>query len=182
MASALPITSGPQTYGAADSIVPASAIGRDAGYRAIDTIHASIDWSLHNATVKRYLGRALTGDATIAFLFHKTIAGVVDGYVIMRKDESKGADYGYIPYIAVDPKSQGKGIGVSLMAAAIEKTREMGLKFLHLEYRSNKEKLTKFYEKSVPTTTGIVITENIVSGCFFNGDPRKSITYDVSKS
>lgn len=72
MASALAITSGPQTYGAADSIVPASAIDRDAGYRAIDTIHSSIDWSHHSAPVKMLSSDAAPFLIVYSYRFLKT--------------------------------------------------------------------------------------------------------------
>lgn len=67
-------------------------------------------------------------------------------HVRTRNDDISGEVCGTIPLLAVSPKSQGLGIGKSLMASAEEWAKSFGCRLIHLEVFANNSKANNFYQ------------------------------------
>lgn len=57
--------------------------------------------------------------------------GTILGYITTYTDESSGV--GRIPNLAVAPEAQGKGVGTSLINAAIDRFEEAGMELIKIE-------------------------------------------------
>lgn len=68
------------------------------------------------------------------------VANDIVGFIISARREDKGlflaipADTGYVAYLAVDSTIKRSGVGTKLMLAAMCKTKELGKRYLTLEY------------------------------------------------
>jgi len=100
------------------------------------------------------------------------INGAAAGYIISEAIY----DEAYVPYIATHPDFQKRGVVKHLMLAAIKKAREERLANMHLEYRGNREHLKKFYESTIPSLAGCLVTTMKV-GRYMNCDPKVSVKY-----
>jgi ribosomal protein S18 acetylase RimI-like enzyme len=69
--------------------------------------------------------------------------GKVIGYITTRVDRE--TDIGWIPNLAVDPASQGKGVGKQLMDAALQYLRDEGMQGVRIETLAHNPVGTKFY-------------------------------------
>ncbi len=75
--------------------------------------------------------------------FVAELDGYVVGYVISRRVNTSG----HIIAIAVALEHRGKGIGTALMAAVMQKFREMNIRDVWLEVRASNIEARNFYKK-----------------------------------
>jgi ribosomal protein S18 acetylase RimI-like enzyme len=69
--------------------------------------------------------------------------GRVVGYITTRLDGR--SRIGWIPNIAIDPASQGRGVGKALMQAALDYLRASGMLYAKIETLEQNKKGRKFY-------------------------------------
>ena len=80
------------------------------------------DWRAAQAGVVARCCRAEETDVQVA-----EVDGRVIGFVVTARRTEDAADVGEVDLIAVDPSSQGRGVGLSLLAAGVERARSYGV-------------------------------------------------------
>lgn len=72
------------------------------------------------------------------------------GFIHVRthNDSISGELCGTIPLLAVSPKSQGLGLGKTLIAHAEKWAKSLGCRLLHLEVFANNKKAQNFYQNN----------------------------------
>jgi GNAT superfamily N-acetyltransferase len=82
------------------------------------------------------------------------------GFIHVRthQDSISGETCGTIPLLAVSPKSQGLGLGKSLIGTAEQWAKDLGCRLLHLEVFANNKKADAFYQNIgfIPETVHMI--------------------------
>lgn len=138
---------------------------------AIKSINAQVGWSHYNDSI---IGRLFQNNhTTLLALKGEAIAGYIQFY-------PQGNKECYVSYIAVDQTVQNSGVGKNLMFAALAKIAEQGYSCATLSYRGNKPNLVKFYNQIA--INGELTKLESPAGIYSNGDPRRSVVYDLSEN
>ncbi len=95
-----------------------------------------------------YIAEMLTETSQPNATFIAEINDTALGFVHVRthKDSISGETCGTIPLLAVSPKSQGLGVGKTLVEYAEQWAKNLGCRLLHLEVFANNKKATDFYQ------------------------------------
>lgn len=81
--------------------------------------------------------RANPGSAEV-ILLARDIHDLIIGFIILENPSVsrhlEGLNIAYVPYLAVDSSVKKQGIGTALMLGALSKAKELGYRYLNLEY------------------------------------------------
>jgi len=95
-----------------------------------------------------YIAEMLAETSQANATFIAEMNDVALGFVHVRthKDSISGETCGTIPLLAVLPKSQGLGVGKTLVEYAEQWAKGLGCRLLHLEVFANNKKADSFYQ------------------------------------
>jgi len=95
-----------------------------------------------------YISEMLTETSQPNITYIAEANNVSLGFIHVRthKDSISGETCGTIPLLAISPKSQGLGLGKSLIEHAEKWAKDLGCRLLHLEVFATNKKAGSFYQ------------------------------------
>ncbi|MGO2292155.1 MAG: GNAT family N-acetyltransferase [Pseudoalteromonas sp.] len=112
---------------------------------------AQLEWHTDDAIQKMqydYISKMLTETSEPNITYIAEANNIPLGFIHVRthKDGISGETCGTIPLLAISPKSQGLGLGKTLIKHAEKWAKNLGCRLLHLEVFANNTKADSFYQ------------------------------------